>query len=73
MEKITLVLQRPRDDEGGMQLLECYECEWYTSYDDLLWTSNKRPDDMDRAFIDCATHTREVHGTRCRIVRSWKP
>ena len=56
-----------------MQLLECYECEWYTSYDDLLWTSNKRPDDMDRAFIDCATHTREVHGTRCRIVRSWKP
>jgi len=70
--KRILFLQRPFDDVTNMKVLECYTCDWYTTYVDDLWTSNDMPESQASAFNQCNEHGREAHSGAGRIVRCWR-
>jgi len=70
--KRVIVFQRPFEDVHNMKVLECGECDWYTTYVDELWTSNDMPESQETGFSQANAHVLELHRGAARIVRSWR-
>jgi hypothetical protein len=69
---MQLFVQRPFDNDDTLKVIECVTCDWYCTYNDVLWTSNDMPDEQRTAFDQVKWHARRHTQTKARIVRGWR-
>ncbi len=68
----TLFIQRPMKDVGNTKVIECSECDWFVTFESVLWTANHMPDEWVVAFDQVHHHSTYMHESLARIIRGWK-
>jgi hypothetical protein len=77
MTHIALFVQRSEEghettDTPPLKVVECVTCQWFTTYLEELWTSNRMPERQRTAFFEVGAHARGAHRGMARIVRGWR-
>jgi hypothetical protein len=60
-------------DTDSIKIVECSQCAWFVTYEEVLWTSNEKPHEVQAMNDQVVTHARRQHQALARIIRGWKP